>query len=603
MCERPRRRYLFPVGALIRSSQLLTILAFSSLWSCAIPASTPASNNDFETLICLKLHLSTSAGPLDSWNRSNSLHFCSWAGVTCSKARTSHVIALVLESSGLDGQIPTCIGNLTLVTKIHFPNNQLKGVIPPELGQLRRLRYLNLSSNSLTGTIPSTLSSTSLQVIDLGTNSLHGEIPEAFGMLSNISVLNLAGNRLTGNIPLSLVTSSSLVSLVLRNNSLTGSIPSALVHSSSLEVLDLTRNTLGGVIPPGLFNSTSLQRLSLGWNYFVGSIPSVPSIIDSPLQSLVLSVNELTGTIPSSLGNFSSLRRLLLADNKFQGSIPASLSQLPNLQELDMSYNNLSGTVPASLYNMSSLIDLRLAMNRFTGSIPSDIGNTLTSIRTLIFQENNFEGQIPPSLANATNLESINLAQNAFHGIIPSFGSLSKLKQLILAANHLEAGDWTFLSSLTNCTKLEELALAINMMQVLIISSNNAEYGFGNKISTEGDVYSYGILILEMLTGKRPTDELFSNGLSLHKFVGDAFPERTSEILDPNIIRSLGDEGLDNKADKENHAAAGLLGSITQLIKVGLSCSMEAPKDRPTMLEVYAEVNAIKQSISAVCVE
>ncbi|KAK3163564.1 hypothetical protein QOZ80_1AG0005360 [Eleusine coracana subsp. coracana] len=128
------------------------------------------------------------------------------------------------------------------------------------------------------------------------------------------------------------------------------------------------------------------------------------------------------------------------------------------------------------------------------------------------------------------------------------------------------------------------------------------EYGFGNKISTEGDVYGYGILILEMLTGKRPTDELFSNGLSLHKFVGDAFPERTSEILDPNIIRSLGDEGLDNKADKENHAAAGLLGSITQLIKVGLSCSMEAPKDRPTMLEVYAEVNAIKQAISAVCV-
>ncbi|KAK3159999.1 hypothetical protein QOZ80_1BG0053980 [Eleusine coracana subsp. coracana] len=469
MCERPRR-HLFTVGALIRSSQLLTIVAFSSLWSCAVPTSTP-SNNDFETLICLKLHLSTSTGPLDSWNRNSSLHFCSWPGVTCSKAHTSRVIALVLESSSLDGQIPPCIGNLTLVTKIHFSNNHLKGVIPPELGQLRRLRYLNLSSNSLIGTIPNTLSSTSLQVIDLGTNSVHGEIPEALGMLSNISVLNLADNRLTGNIPLSLGTSSSLVSLVLANNSLTGSIPSTLVRSSSLEVLDLTRNTLGGVIPPGLFNSTSLQILSLGWNYFVGSIPSGPLNIDSPLRSLVLSVNKLIGTIPSSLDDGMDARLSDFGLAKF------------------IHHGNSSSNSTASLGPRGSI------------------------------------GYIAP------------------------------------------------------------------------------EYGFGNKISTEGDVYSYGILILEMLTAKRPTDELFSNGLSLHKFVGDAFPERISEILDPNITRSLGDVGLDNKADKENHAAAGLLGSITQFIKVGLSCSMEAPKDRPTMLEVYAEVNAIKQAISAVCVE
>jgi Leucine-rich repeat (LRR) protein len=166
----------------------------------------------------------------------------------------------------------------------------------------------------------------------------------------------------------------------------------------------VTNNNLAGAIPPGLFNSSSLERLALGWNNFVGSIPSVSSNTDSPLQSLVLSVNELTGTIPSSLGNFSSLRRLLLAANNFQGSIPASISRIPNLQELDMSYNNLSGTVPKSLYNMSSLVDLRLSVNKLTGSIPSDFGNTLLSIRTLIFQGNYFQGPIPPSLANATIL-------------------------------------------------------------------------------------------------------------------------------------------------------------------------------------------------------
>ncbi|XP_037419118.1 probable LRR receptor-like serine/threonine-protein kinase At3g47570 [Triticum dicoccoides] len=126
------------------------------------------------------------------------------------------------------------------------------------------------------------------------------------------------------------------------------------------------------------------------------------------------------------------------------------------------------------------------------------------------------------------------------------------------------------------------------------------EYGIGNKISTAGDVYSYGIIILEMLTGKRPTDVLFNNGLSLQKFVGNAFPEKIREILDPNFnIPSLGDEGVDHG----NHAMVGMLSCIMQLVQLGLSCSTETPKDRPTMPEVYAEVSAIKREYSALRVK
>ncbi|XP_058181903.1 probable LRR receptor-like serine/threonine-protein kinase At3g47570 [Rhododendron vialii] len=57
------------------------------------------------------------------------------------------------------------------------------------------------------------------------------------------------------------------------------------------------------------------------------------------------------------------------------------------------------------------------------------------------------------------------------------------------------------------------------------------EYGIGGKTSTEWDVYSYGILLLEMLTGKRPTNELFTNGQSLHEFSMLALPERAMEIV------------------------------------------------------------------------
>jgi len=113
---------------------------------------------------------------------------------------------------------------------------------------------------------------------------------------------------------------------------------------------------------------------------------------------------------------------------------------------------------------------------------------------------------------------------------------------------------------------------------------NITEYSFGSKLSTEGDVYSYGIVILEMLTGKRPTDEMFTNGLNLHTFVEKAFPQKIGEVLDPYITSEDGD--LNNNLDHGNNATDGLDSCIVQMVKLGLLCSMETPKDRPTMQDV-----------------
>lgn len=59
----------------------------------------------------------------------------------------------------------------------------------------------------------------------------------------------------------------------------------------------------------------------------------------------------------------------------------------------------------------------------------------------------------------------------------------------------------------------------------------------GGKISTEGDFFSFGVLLLEMLTGKQPTDESFKNGMNLHSYVNSSFPDRAEEALIPKNAR------------------------------------------------------------------
>jgi serine/threonine protein kinase len=92
-----------------------------------------------------------------------------------------------------------------------------------------------------------------------------------------------------------------------------------------------------------------------------------------------------------------------------------------------------------------------------------------------------------------------------------------------------------------------------------------AEYGMGCGITTRGDVYSFGVLLLEMLTGKRPTDDMFVDGLNLHNAVSSLFPNRIAEILDPHMTH-----------DEEHQLCAQVLmqSYIISLVALGLSCSM-----------------------------
>jgi hypothetical protein len=103
-----------------------------------------------------------------------------------------------------------------------------------------------------------------------------------------------------------------------------------------------------------------------------------------------------------------------------------------------------------------------------------------------------------------------------------------------------------------------------------------------------------------MLTGKRPTDEMFKDGLSLHGFVEKSFPEKICEILDPRILPYYGNQDeAGSSMDQENHQMVGTISCIIELAKVGLLCAAKTPNSRPAMQDVYMIVTAIKEAFLA----
>ena len=115
------------------------------------------------------------------------------------------------------------------------------------------------------------------------------------------------------------------------------------------------------------------------------------------------------------------------------------------------------------------------------------------------------------------------------------------------------------------------------------------EYGMGSQASVEGDVYSYGILLLEMFTGVSPTDERFRDGLSLHMHVEMAISDHVTEIIDHKLF-PINDGG-------ENENAENIHNSLVSVIRCGLLCSKLSPKERIGIKEVVKELNSARMKL------
>lgn len=119
------------------------------------------------------------------------------------------------------------------------------------------------------------------------------------------------------------------------------------------------------------------------------------------------------------------------------------------------------------------------------------------------------------------------------------------------------------------------------------------EYGQGIEVSAKGDVYSFGVMLLEMVTRKRPTNNMFSDGVDLRKWVRGAFPDHILDVVDITLKEEANLEGERDTVDSLHR----LEQCCIQMLDLAMMCTEENPQKRPIASSaVQMLVNIWKQT-------
>ncbi|OEL24044.1 putative LRR receptor-like serine/threonine-protein kinase [Dichanthelium oligosanthes] len=548
---------------------------------------------------------------------------------------------LKIFNTSISGAIPPGIGNLIGLQQLFLGGSLLTGVIPVSIGKLTQLNKLYLGSNNLSASIPLSIGNlTGLVQLTVKANILDGPIPSNIGNLKKLSVLDLSNNNLSGVIPREIMNLSSLsMYLDLSDNLLEGPLPSEVGNLVNLGVLVLSRNRLSGMIPDRISNCIVLEILLMDGNLLQGNIPPVLKNIKG-LALLKLTGNKLNGSIPWDLGGITNLQQLFLAHNNLSGTIPELLGNSTSLICLDLSFNNLQGEVPK--YGVfKNLTGLSIVGNNdLCGGIPQlhlpkcpnsaarkkskampmsirialpTVGAILVLISVLalaIFlyrrsKEAVQNRQLPPRftdmelpmvsyneiLKGTDGFSEANLLGQGRHGSV--YRGTVENGRVSVAVKDMRArvGDFGIARILNEAARRTSANSSSTIGIRGSIRYVAPEYGEGFEVSTHGDVYSLGIILIEMFIGRSPTDDIFRDGLSLHHFAEAALPDKVMDIADSKFW--LYNEVNNSSATK---TITGIKECLVAIIQLGVLCSKQSPRNRLSIGDATIEMHNIRDT-------
>ncbi|KAL8192866.1 hypothetical protein R6Q57_027314 [Mikania cordata] len=551
----------------------------------------------------------------------------------------SKLVILSLRANRLEGDIPVCLGNYHQLQKLELSNNRLTGNIPKQILQLPSLSILlNLSRNKLFGPVPKEVGGLKmLSNLDLSYNNLSGSIPSSIGDCSSLSLLSLKGNLFEGVIPSSFASLRGVMKLDLSHNNLSGQIPRFL-ERFSLQYIDLSFNDFEGQVPTlGAFANVSAFSVS-GNSRLCGGLVELglPKCKQTKKHKEKLRVYVIVIVIAST--SFTMLC-LVYAWCKKKRKSHSSQSSM-NEMFLKVSYNQLlkatDGFSEANLigrggfsYVYKGILDVgddrfvavkvlhlqnRGAHKSFTAECEAwrrirhrNLLKIITSCSSIDFQGNDFKaliyefmpkGSLHDWLHSDARTIRLNLVQrlNILTDVASALDYLHNHCSTTIVHGDLKPGNILLDKDMVahvgdfGLTRFFGTDLDQNNSTGTTGTIGYAppEYGLGSEMTSSGDVYSFGIVLLEVMTGKKPTDDIFTDDLSLHKFASMALGNQVIDVIDGDAIDVLRTEANAEKMDE----------CLSSILKIGVSCSMDSPSLRLNIKFVVHELQHIVNLIN-----
>ncbi|OMO71703.1 hypothetical protein CCACVL1_18096 [Corchorus capsularis] len=536
---------------------------------------------------------------------------------------------LILFQNDLWGPLPDEVGHLKELEVIDVSCNKLSGSLTSSISGCSKLLHLNMSENNISGQIPGSLDNLMLlEVLDLSSNNLSGPIPQDLEKLEELQLLNLSFNNLEGEVPTGNFFLNTSAFSIQGNHALCGSdeetarsltLPQCKTSSGkSNHLLIILISSVGCVIIMCFiscfvwaFISKRKKKMGKGSNFSL------------PLKGLPPMISY--SDIRHATSNFADEN--LIGKGGF-GSVYKGIF---NMSETASSNNSTTLAVKVIDLQQSKAIQSFLAECEALRNVRHrNLVKIITSCSSVDHKGDQFKALIMEFMPNG-NLDKWLYLEDEESGVY-----LTLLQRLNIAIDIASAIDYLHNDcepAVVHCDlKPANVLLDEGMAAHLgdfglarFLSPNPSqgdsstvavkgsfgyiapEYGLSSKASTSGDVYSFGILLLEMFIAKKPTDEMFQEGLSLNKFASAADENQISEKVDPKLFKnnlntnsnidssSRSSSGSINN-DIDHRATAKYEGCVADLIRVGLSCAAQLPKDRLSMREALAKLHEIKNS-------